>query len=478
MRKALSFSLFLLLTACTGARTPSSTLSTPEPFSAPITSSVRSPEPQPDLTLILGGPTGESIRPLLGVNAGPVPAGKAPQDADLTEAYRRIGVTIVRTHDYFGPLDMSVLYPDQDADPSDPASYDFAASDEVFRAILAGGFEPYLRLGDSWGMGRGFPPLRRRAPSRPSNWVRAAVEVVRHYRVMAARAGVPLRYVEVWNEPDNRHFWDDTLEAFFDLFASTVVALKAEFPDLKVGGPGFLPSGALTSQGQNYVRDFLAYMNLHAVPLDFLSWHLYASDPKAFAQAADFYRQVLDSYGYPEAESHISEWNTPVRQSRDPGAPDLRYTARGAAILSAAWIELQMHRVDVSAFYRGPDPALDAPRSSGMFYADGRPKPIARAFALWAELARHPQRLMLSLPPDTGLWVLAGRNATGEVVILVANPTDQTLTYRLALENGSVITPRLVKTVAEEENDDQAFDNGLVVSEAHSVQLVFLDGEE
>lgn len=33
--------------------------------------------------------------------------------------------------------------------PSSAASYDFAASDAVFRRILAGSFEPYLRLGDS-----------------------------------------------------------------------------------------------------------------------------------------------------------------------------------------------------------------------------------------------------------------------------------------------------------------------------------------
>lgn len=57
---------------------------------------------------------------------------------------------MIRTPDFFGPLDMATMYPDQNADPLDPASYEFAASDRVFAAILRGGFEPYLRLGDTW----------------------------------------------------------------------------------------------------------------------------------------------------------------------------------------------------------------------------------------------------------------------------------------------------------------------------------------
>ncbi len=468
------FALIALLTACTGAWPPLLTSPPPEPSPAPEPLPVRSPGPQPDLTVAVGAPTGEEIRPLLGVNIGPVPAGDNPTNADLTDAYHRIGVTMIRTHDYFGPLDMHVMYPDQDADPADPASYDFAASDEVFRAILAGGFEPYLRLGDSWGMGRGYPPIRRRAPTNPSNWVRAAVEVVRHYRALAAEAGVPLRYVEVWNEPGNRQFWDDTPEAFFDLFASTVIALKAEFPDLKVGGPGFLPSGALTAQGQEGVRDFLAYMNMHLVPLDFLSWHLYANDPDSFVQAAIFYRQMLDTYGYPQAESHITEWNTAVRQSRDPGAPDLRYTARGAAILSAAWIGLQEYQVDVATFYRGPDPDIHAPQYYGLFYANGRPKPIALAFSLWAELTRHPQLLALALWPNGGQWALAGRDEAGEIAILLVNPTEQAFSYRVVLD-GRRATPRLVKTVSERSDGVQVSEGEAVLeSAAHSVQIILL----
>ena len=427
--------------------------------------------PRADLTLTLGAPTGETIRPLLGVNIGPLPAGNNPANADLTEAYQRIGVTQIRTHDYYGPLDMAVMYPDQNADPRDPASYDFTASDEVFRAILDGGFEPYLRLGDSWNV----PGLTRRAPDNPSNWVQAAVEVVRHYRQMAAEAGRPLRYVEIWNEPDNRQFWDGSQEAFFDLFAATATALKAEFPDLKVGGPGLTPAGAISPQGQNYTRAFLAGMQQRRAPLDFLSWHIYANDPDDFVRAAQFYRQALDEYGYAEAESHITEWNTAERQGRAANAPSLRYTANGAALLSAAWIGLQEQGVDLSTFYRGPDPDINAPHFFGMFYADGQPKPIALAFSLWAELTRHPQKLALTASAESSLWTLAGQDEAGQTAILVVNPSEETITYRLILADGSAPPTVAVQMVSEAAETVQTFASGAVIeAPPYSVQLLTL----
>ncbi len=433
------------------------------------------PPNQADLTLSLGAPTGEAIRPLLGVNIGPIPAGDNPANADLTEAYHQIGVTMIRTHDYYGPLDMAVMYPDQNADPSDPASYDFSASDEVFRAILAGGFEPYLRIGDSWNV-RG---LERRAPLNPGNWVRAAVEVVRRYDGMSRQAGVPLRYVEIWNEPNHKQFWDGTQADFFDLFAAAVTALKAEFPDLKVGGPGLTPAGALSPQGQEYVRDFLANMQLHIVPLDFFSWHIYANDPEDFVQAAIFYRQQLDAHGYAGAESHISEWNTAVRESRADDAADLRYTAQGAAILSAAWIGLQEQGVDVSIFYRGPDPDINAPQFYGMFYADGRPKPIALAFSLWSELTRYPRRTALTASAESGLWTLAGQNDDGEIAILIANPTGQAISCQIVLPDGSAPAGITVKTIGPASDSLQVWRaEDIITIPGHATQLLAITDAE
>jgi len=85
----------------------------------------------------------DPIAPLLGVNAGPRPSGD-DGNADLTDRYRALGVTHVRTHDYYEKLDVHVMYPDHTADPSRRASFDLADSDVYWQGILDSGVEPTL----------------------------------------------------------------------------------------------------------------------------------------------------------------------------------------------------------------------------------------------------------------------------------------------------------------------------------------------
>ncbi len=415
-------------------------------------------------------PTGETLHPLLGVNAGPIPFGE-PGNADLTAQYQEIGVTMIRTHDYYGPLDMGAIYPDQNADPADPASYHFEDSDRVFQAILDAGFEPYLRLGDSWTV----PGLKQRAPTNPENWVRAAVEVVRRYRQMAAEAGIPLRYVEIWNEPNHAQFWDASPAAFFDLFAQTALTLKAEFSNLKVGGPGLSPAAALAPGGREYTESFLAYMQARDIPLDFLSWHVYSSDPTVYRDAARFYREQLDAHGYTGAESHITEWNT---ESDTEGgvATDvsLRAGGKGASLMSAAWITLQEERVAVSAFYKGPDPSIDVPGFYGMFYADGRPKRMALAFSLWARAAAHFQRLGVTVTGGDALWVLAGQDESGEIALLVVNPTEMPISWQAQFADHDLSRGATLYQVSDASEEVQTFALETPATEigAYTVQLL------
>jgi len=49
----------------------------------------------------------------------------------------------------------------------------------------------------------------------------------------------PIVYIEIWNEPDLNHFWPAGIRDFQEFFIETFLALKTEFPDLKIGGPGF-----------------------------------------------------------------------------------------------------------------------------------------------------------------------------------------------------------------------------------------------
>jgi hypothetical protein len=381
------------------------------------------------------GPASGRIRPLLGLNGPTLPSGE-PGNPDMTSLYQVLGVTQLRTHDYYGPLDMSTIYPDTERDPSDPSSYDFEASDRYFEALLHGGFEPYLRIGNSYNAPPPYPPPDR-CPANLANWTSAALEVVRHYNDASRWGGTRLRCVEIWNEPDNRQFWDCDRSRFFELFERAAVALKAAFPELQIGGPGFTPAGFLSPQGRAYTEAFLSHLEAQAVPLDFLSWHLYSNDPAEFAQACAYYRQQLDLRGFAHVAQHVSEWNTEVRDGT-PGdeALALRAGAMGASLMTAAWISMQDGGVEESCFYRGADPALDVPTFYGLFYADGRPKKMALAFSLWARLAAHPVRREVTGQVGSPLSVLAGSDDRGEIAVLIANASEEDASWSLAFGDG------------------------------------------
>ena len=63
------------------------------------------------------------------------------------------GIPFSRLHDVGGAfggnlfVDIPNLFRDSDADPEDPASYDFAFTDLLIAALVKGGVEPFFRLG-------------------------------------------------------------------------------------------------------------------------------------------------------------------------------------------------------------------------------------------------------------------------------------------------------------------------------------------
>jgi hypothetical protein len=92
-----------------------------------------------------------TIRSLQGVNAGPRASARP---SHLFRQYEDIGVDYVRTHDYCGPVDMDVLFPDLGADPDDERSYDFVCTDRELEAVK--------RVGEVISRSRqiGFPVAR------------------------------------------------------------------------------------------------------------------------------------------------------------------------------------------------------------------------------------------------------------------------------------------------------------------------------
>jgi hypothetical protein len=156
------------------------------------------------------------IYSLLGVNRGPLAFSREsnrPPD-DLSASYRRFGIDIVRTHDFYGPSDWYVIFPKWTADAADPASYDFASSDARIKPIIENGFQCFYRLGTSWKGDRAEPindpPGTLRGPDGQvthradradfRKWAAICVQTVRHY-TQGWNNGFhwPIEYWEIWN---------------------------------------------------------------------------------------------------------------------------------------------------------------------------------------------------------------------------------------------------------------------------------------
>lgn len=380
-----------------------------------------------------GTSTGE-IRSFQGLNGLPSPV--MPGTPNLVQQYKELRVNQVRTHDAMGPTEVdphfdvndpllkwlvpddvqragdvktgnaSTIFPDWNADPENPASYHFAASDKAFADIHAAGAEVYYRIGRSWGANIAPPPdfdkyanvVKHVAMHYNQGWDNGF-----HYNV---------RYWEFWNEPELL-FWGGTPEQFYSLYEKTARALKSSDPSLKVGG---LAKALPFAEGP-YREGFLDYCAAHHVPLDFYSWHTYAdssADPYDSVRLAKVIRDLLDSHGFPKAESILSEWNL---------TPDFTITEearlRGevnAAFIGAVLTYFQDAQLDHAHFYRGDAVWM------GLFTLDGKYFKTAYTFKAMGQMQDTPQRLAVTGADTFGFATLAGRSADGNTVqILISN---------------------------------------------------------
>jgi len=361
------------------------------------------------------------IRDLQQTNRGPLLA-----NHDYGEQFASTGIGMVRSHDYNGPFDMSRIFPNPDADVDDPVSYHFQATDILALDIYDHGLELFFRLGESWN---GIPSSRM----SPEKWARLACNVVRHFNEGWANGHhLGIRYWEIWNEPNGSHFWNDSDEAFADLYAAAAIAIKTLDPDLMVGGPGMAGYTA-----RHWVRNFLEMIRERSAPLDFYSWHIYhMGNPHTVAAAQRSVRQIVDEAGYTEAEVINTEWNL----NPGSGCAEVNCGPRVLSAYSAA------HLVSAINYWQDTDIALafryrtDAYPIFGLF-GDGEEYPLYSPSG-WAYLlldAFHTSsvRLQVEGGDEAGYTIMAGRGEAppDPITIIISDPGSAASGYELQLEN-------------------------------------------
>ena len=307
------------------------------------------------------------IKPMHAVNNGPsCEVGDAylgwgkrnpnVRNGNLAE-YTAAGIPYARTHDAsfsakYGldhTVDVANIFRDFDADPYDPASYDFACTDHYMDMIEAAGTKIFYRLGHR--IEHEIKKYGTLPPKDFKKWAVICEHIIRHYNEGWANGSHRnIEYWEVWSEPDldpddaqNKRTWGGTKLQFFEFFNVAAGHLKECFPNLKIGGPAL-------ACGLAWAEDFLAQLK---VPIDFFSWHVYSDTLDKSIRRGENVRKLLDKYGFTKTESILTEYN----YVRGWQGEDLIYsyvmikTEKGAAFNLANMCAFQAIPVDMIMYY-------------------------------------------------------------------------------------------------------------------------------
>jgi hypothetical protein len=150
-------------------------------------------------------------------------------------------------------------------------------------------------------------------PNNWDEWEALIYSLVRHYR---DRGGKGWSW-EVANEPDLQdgggspyHF---TPENYAKFYQRTVSAILRADPEARVGGP------ALASWNSPILPALLTFCDSSKVPLHFVSWHCYSSDPGSFGKSIEGVKALLAKHPGLQPETVIDEWNMELGTSKvDP----------------------------------------------------------------------------------------------------------------------------------------------------------------
>lgn len=378
------------------------------------------------------------IKPLNGINNGPkshstINDGNIEWSLDMTEVYKNLEISYVRTHDTEYPdgsdyfIDIHCVFPDMDRDSNDESAYFFAGTDEYVANIRESGAEVFYRLGESIA-----PSVEevtyQNPPKNYEKWAAICEHIIAHYNEGWNNGfNYNIQYWEIWNEPDMPRQWTGNIEEYYELYKKTARHLKEMYPGIKVGG------GVLASAEKNEIIAFLKGINDDGkeTPLDFFSWHLYTDEPYRFTYRANLVSSLLKEYGYENTETFCDEWNYVDDWDNIETTWEKIQSSDIAAFNAACLITLQNCNVDGAMYYDG---TLTGEHASwcGLYTNEGKILPGYYAFWAFNQLKKTGDQVEITTqrnPNDQGVYVCA---VTGESeLILISNISENTVRFKL-----------------------------------------------
>ena len=333
---------------------------------------------------------------------------------DLSRFHKEAGLERVRFHGIFSD-ELGVYAPSIMSPKKTP---NWQNVDRVYDGLIERGVKPYVELDfmpkflASGNATFGFYKGNTSPPAVMSDWSDFIKAFVQHLIERYGLSEVRQWPFEVWNEPNLPFFWTGKQAGYFELYKATALAVKSVNPTLIVGGPATSTIG--------WIPEFLAYCSENALPVDFVSTHLYPADdqtqifgtknayPQAdvIPQGMKKVRAQIDQSPFRGTPLWLSEWS-----SDSPAI--IAHVIAGCLdtcqVISQWTFTDTYEELGVASYV-----LKEGDNGFGMIAACGIPKPQFNTYKLLHRLG--PQRLATSEGP-----VLASRRADGTVAVAVWN---------------------------------------------------------
>jgi len=322
----------------------------------------------------------------------------APMFDSHVDAIRNLRVKLIRlfVQEYFD------VYPRRGV-------YNWKTLDRAVETILVTGARPLMSICIK---PHALYPAIDQDKTDPENWAEWE-ELI--YRMVQRYPAV--RYWEVFNEPD---IGEDggcpgrfTPEGYVRYYEHTVRAIRRANPQARVGGP------ALASWRSPLLPALLAHCAEGKAPLDFVSWHIYNSDPAAIRKTVEGVKALLAKYPALKCETVLDEWNMSLSKPRTEPAYQPAFTLetiaqmRAAGLDYAAYYHIRDWHVSPEQFGRFMSPAGNrnmtnwwnlTPQYDGLFDFQGVMRPTYFVFHM---LGRLLGRRVETRTDPPGVGVLA-----------------------------------------------------------------------
>ncbi len=412
-----------------------------------------------------------AIKPMNAVNNGPKP-NRALQTSGNFHYYKKARFPYARTHDsdlcssYGGPhiVDIFRVFPDFDADPNLPESYDFELTDIYLQNIMDAGAKVFYRLGQT--IEHSAKKYYIHPPKDFKKWAVVCEHIIRHYNEGWANGfHHNIEYWEIWNEPDllqgnNSPTWNGTKEEFFDLYEITANHLKSLFPNLKIGGPAAVGS-------RTYMSEFINEMNNRKVPLDFFSWHQYGFVVEDIVARVEFVRKCLDDAGYEKTESILNEWAY-IKGWSDEFVYSLEAISgiKGASFVAGVMANCQYAPLDMLMYY---DLTPGASFNGVFNHLSQKPLKTYYSFYWFAELAELGSAVKVD--SDENIYCVAATNGKRHGILLTHYNDDDTADSKKVELSWNGMKGRYKITVyrTDADNNDEPITE-MIVNGAESVE--------